>query len=82
MSKILLVRHGQTEYNNSSMFGGITDSELSAIGRRQIELLRDRLAEEKIDSVICSDLKRAMESVKIITAGRKLEPYIYSELRK
>ena len=70
MTKLLLVRHGQTELNTSFKFAGGIDSELSPGGYKQIEKLRDRLADEKIDAVFCSDLKRAKESAAIITRGQ------------
>jgi len=76
------VRHGQTELNTSFKFAGSIDSELSPGGYKQIEKLRDRLADEKIDAVICSDLKRAKESAAIIAAGRQLELHTYPELRE
>ena len=82
MSRLLLVRHGLTEFNNTRKFCGITDIDMSPAGYRQVEKLRDRLANQKIDAVFCSDLKRARISAEIITAGRNLEIKAIPELRE
>lgn len=82
MAKILIVRHGLTEFNSNRKFCGITDIDMSPAGYRQIEKLRDRLAKQKIDAVFCSDLKRARISAEIITAGRNLEIKPVPELRE
>ncbi len=82
MSKLLLVRHGITEYNSSRRFAGYTDAELSADGIWQVERLRDRLAEEKIDAVYSSDLKRAMSTAEVISSGHEVEIVSCSELRE
>ncbi len=56
MSRLLLVRHGVTEFNSAQKFVGYSDVELSAAGYRQVERLRDRLVGDKIDAVYSSDL--------------------------
>jgi alpha-ribazole phosphatase len=76
------VRHGITEFNSTHRFAGYSDVELSAEGFRQVEKLRDRLAREKIDAVYCSDLKRAVATAEIISAGRDVEIRNCSELRE
>jgi len=82
LSRLLLVRHGITESNADRKFAGHSDVDLSAEGYRQVEKLRDRLAEEKIDAVYCSDLKRAVVTAEIISSGRNAEIIICPELRE
>lgn len=82
MARLLLVRHGLTEFNEDRRFMGHSDIELSAAGRRQAERLRDYLAGEKIDAVYSSDLKRTMEMAEIICEGRGLEIIACPELRE
>ena len=82
MTKLLLVRHGLTEFNEDRRFMGYSDIELSTAGRRQAERLRDYLADEKIDAVYSSDLKRAVEMAKIVCEGRELEIVPCPELRE
>jgi alpha-ribazole phosphatase len=82
LAKLLLVRHGLTEFNEDRRFMGYSDIELSAAGRQQAERLRDYLAGEKIDAVYSSDLKRAVEMAEIICEGRGLNVVTHPELRE
>lgn len=82
MARLLLIRHGLTEFNEDRRFMGYSDIELSAAGRRQAGRLRDYLADEKIDAVYSSDLKRTVEMAEIILAGRELDINTCSELRE
>ena len=59
MARLILVRHGETEWNRAGRYQGRTDIGLSAIGLWQAERLRNRLTGQKIDAVYSSDLKRA-----------------------
>ena len=73
MSKLLLVRHGETELNSAERYWGKTDVPLSVIGLRQALQLRDALTAEKIDAVYSSSLSRARVTAEIIVAGCGLE---------
>ena len=72
MSKLLLVRHGNTKGNSADRFWGQTDVELSAAGIKQAERLRDRLAKEKIDVIYTSRLRRASLTAQIIASCHQL----------
>ncbi len=82
MSKLLLVRHGITESNSARRFAGHSDVEMNADGYGQVKRLRDRLANEKIDAIYSSDLKRALVTAEVISAGRKVDILACSELRE
>ncbi len=82
MSRLLLVRHGITEFNSARRFMGYSDIELSAAGYRQVEQLRDRLMNDKIDAVYSSDLRRALVTAEIISSGHKVDIVICPELRE
>jgi alpha-ribazole phosphatase len=77
-----LVRHGAIELNNSRKFCGFTDVDMTEEGYRQIAKVRDRLATEPIDTVYCSDLKRARRSAEAIVDSRKLEIQLTTDLRE
>ena len=63
MTRIILIRHGQSEANLKGVFGGNTDFELSGLGIKQAELAAKYLKEtENIEKVYCSDLKRAYKT--------------------
>ena len=82
MSRLLLIRHGITEYNSARRFAGYSDIDMSATGYGQIEKLRDRLADEPIDVVYSSDLRRATGTAEVISAKRKVGIVTCSELRE
>jgi len=82
MSRLLLVRHGETELNSAERYWGQSDVKLSPLGLRQAERLHDRLATEKIDAVYSSDLQRALATAKIIASGHRLNVTICAELRE
>ncbi len=82
MSRLLLVRHGDTELNSRERYWGITDIELSAAGLKQAEKLRDRLATEDIDVIYSSELQRALLTAKIITSSHQLGVVTCAELRE
>lgn len=62
--EILLIRHGETQWNRELVFRGIRDIELSERGHRQAELLAKRLTDYKIDAIFSSPLSRAMQTAK------------------
>lgn len=82
MSRLLLVRHGDTELNSAERYWGNTDVKLSEAGFGQAERLRDRLATEEIDIVYSSDLRRASATAEIIAYNHQLDVITCSELRE
>jgi broad specificity phosphatase PhoE len=61
-TRVLLVRHGQSEGNAEGRFGGHTATPLSERGRRQAEATARALATEKLGAIYSSDLPRAVET--------------------
>ena len=82
MSRLLLVRHGITEFNSSRRYAGHRDVGLSLVGYQQAERLRGRLVDDKIDAVYSSDLKRALVTAEVILSGRKGDIVTCPELRE
>jgi len=80
LSRLLLVRHGNTKGNSAERFWGQTDVELSAAGIKQVEQLRDRLATEKIDVIYTSNLRRASVTAEIIASRHQLSVITCPEL--
>jgi phosphoserine phosphatase len=70
---ILLVRHGETEWNRDGRYQGRTDIPLSPVGERQVRALGERLRGITIDVALSSPLSRARATAEAICAGRKLE---------
>lgn len=60
--EILLIRHGETQWNRELVFRGRRDIPLSERGLRQAELLARRLQDCKIDAIFSSPLSRALQT--------------------
>lgn len=65
-TRILLIRHGQTEWNSGSIFQGHLDSNLTAKGVAQAEAIGQRLAGMKTAALYSSDLGRARHTASLI----------------
>ncbi|OBC15890.1 histidine phosphatase [Mycobacterium sp. 852013-50091_SCH5140682] len=65
--RLLLLRHGQTEYNAGSRMQGQLDTELSDLGRDQAAAAAEVLAKRQPLLIVSSDLKRALDTA--ITLG-------------
>jgi broad specificity phosphatase PhoE len=76
MLHLILVRHGETEWNAQRRYQGQSDVSLSDLGKRQAKLIAGRLAGKEIDAIYVSDLKRAMETAQVIAekSGLKVLP--------
>lgn len=72
-TRILLVRHGQSQGNAEGRFGGHTETPLSARGRRQADAAARALASEKITAIYCSDLLRAVQTAEPLARLTGLE---------
>ena len=60
--RIVLWRHGRTEWNDSRRFQGQTDVDLDDIGRAQAARAADQLAVLKPEVILSSDMKRAADT--------------------
>jgi alpha-ribazole phosphatase len=81
-TRVYLVRHGETEWNNVGRYQGQSDIALSARGRRQAELLQQRFSRVHLDAIYSSDLKRARETAMTIAAPHNLEVNLEKGLRE
>ena len=80
MPRVLMARHGNTTGNSAERFWGQTDVELSAEGKSQAKRLADRLADEKIDAIYSSQLRRAKATAEIIASRHQLDVIACPEL--
>lgn len=67
--RLLLVRHGQSEWNATRRLQGQADIALSDKGRAQARALAPVIASIQPDAVITSDLARATETTSLIWPG-------------
>lgn len=66
MAQLILVRHGQSEWNLLNQWTGWTDVELTEQGREEAKKAAGLLKDIKIHKAHTSDLKRAQETLEII----------------
>ncbi len=72
MTEIILVRHGETEWNVAEIFRGRIDVELNETGIKQAQLLTEYLSDSKLDAIYSSPLKRALKTAEMIAGYHKL----------
>ena len=82
MTKLILVRHGQTFWNKEMKYQGHSDIALNEAGLRQAELVAQRLKNEKIDAIYSSDLQRALVTAQAIAGYHDLTVGIMPGLRE
>lgn len=82
MLRLLLVRHGRTEWNSSHRYQGHSDLPLSADGIDEAQRLAARLQGEQIDVIFSSDLQRAMQTAQILAGERGLDIRADARLRE
>ncbi len=70
--KLLLTRHGQTDWNVAGKVQGQTDIELNETGVIQAKVVGEKLSNEKIDVIISSPLKRAKKTAELIRGNRDI----------
>ncbi len=80
MTEIVLVRHGETEWNVGEIFRGRIDIELNETGIKQAKLLAEYLSNIKIEAVYSSPLKRALKTAETMAVNHHLGVKIAPEL--
>lgn len=75
-TRFIVVRHGETEWNVAARIQGQQDSPLTTNGQAQAEAIAERLAREKFDVLVASDLGRAMQTAQAIArrTGHEIIP--------
>ncbi len=73
MTRIVFIRHGQTEWNVIGKYQGQTDVALSSEGVEQANMLAEHFPLEHLDAVYASDLKRAMVTANCVAKHFGLE---------
>ena len=75
MTELILVRHGETDWNRDQRWQGHADRPLNETGREQARAIAEELASEQIDAIYTSDLARARETAELI-AERAGVPFV------
>jgi broad specificity phosphatase PhoE len=82
VTTILLVRHGETDWNSERRWQGHADQPLNDAGREQARELAETLVDRGIDVVYSSDLVRAHETALIVAERLGLPVDVDAGLRE
>ena len=66
MTELILIRHGETDWNRELRFQGQLDVPLNAIGLEQARRVAERLALQPLHALISSDLQRALQTAQAL----------------
>ncbi|MFZ5799828.1 MAG: histidine phosphatase family protein [Candidatus Omnitrophota bacterium] len=72
ITRLILIRHGTTAWNQQQRYCGCRDIGLSKAGRLQVRRLHYKLQGIKFEGIFSSDLKRAIQTAKIIFKDKKI----------
>ena len=73
MTRLIIVRHGRTEWNRVEKFRGRADIGLDEVGMKQAEAAGKRIAEWPISAIYSSPLRRASTTAEIIAGSLGLK---------
>lgn len=82
MTRVILVRHARTSWNDQGKYGGHTDISLDELGKEQIQKVAQRLNKYPVKAVYASDLQRAYETALSIAQAHDLQVEKFGDLRE
>ena len=80
--RLVMLRHGQTEYNAGSRMQGQLDTELSDLGREQAVAAAEVLAKRQPLVIVSSDLRRALDTAVALGERSGLPVLVDTRLRE
>ena len=70
MTRVYLIRHGTTNWNQGEIFRGRVDCRLNGVGRAEAQALAPHFEAIPVDRVYSSPLSRALETAHLLAARR------------
>ncbi len=80
MTRLLITRHGETQWDTEKRMQGRSDSPLTAHGIWQAQQLAGRLKGERIDAIYSSPTPRAARTAEILKGSRNLKVQLLDDL--
>jgi len=82
MARLIVWRHGESEWNAVARFQGQTDTDLTALGRQQAAVAAAQLSKLEPVAIVSSDLRRAADTAAALAASTGLEVVLDPRLRE
>src|SRR5215475_11714913 len=82
ISRLVMLRHGQTDYNASNRMQGQLDTELSDLGRDQAVAAAEVLAKRQPLMIVSSDLRRALDTAVVLGERSGMPVLVDTRLRE
>ncbi|MDO5722666.1 MAG: histidine phosphatase family protein [Actinomycetaceae bacterium] len=82
LTRIVLVRHGQTDYNRDGQVQGAVDIPLNEVGRAQAQQMGPQVAKFQPSLIVTSDLGRAVETAEAIASHCAAKMRVHAGLRE
>jgi phosphoserine phosphatase len=73
--RLIIIRHGESEWNRIGRYQGQADAPLSELGLRQAEALAGRLKNERLDVIFSSPLQRAARTAAAVARHHPEVPF-------
>ncbi|HMO60331.1 MAG TPA: histidine phosphatase family protein [Roseiflexaceae bacterium] len=74
--RLIIIRHGESEWNRIGRYQGQADAPLSALGLRQADALASRLCNEPFDAIYSSPLQRALKTGQAVAQHHPAVPFV------
>jgi probable phosphoglycerate mutase len=82
MTRLLIARHGETDWNREGRWQGLEPQPLNELGRLQARALARRLAAAGIDALYSSDLERAVQTAAEVSEACGVPVEVDARLRE
>jgi len=82
VTRLILIRHGETAWNRATRIQGHTDIPLSPLGLAQAQRLAEALADEPLAAIYSSDLSRARQTAEAVAGSQGLAIHFDAGLRE
>jgi broad specificity phosphatase PhoE len=80
VTRLLIIRHGQSVWNRAGIIQGQRDIELSLLGLQQAEAMANRLRDVRLDAIYSSPLLRARQTAAALAGSHHLPIHIDDDL--
>ena len=82
VTRLILIRHGETAWNRATRIQGHTDIPLSPLGLAQAQRLAEAMADEPLAAIYSSDLSRARQTAEAVAGVQGLAIHFDAALRE